>query len=68
MKDLTIDEIHDLFKGKGGDDESETILNDTNFDKKNGSVFVYSNKSDAAKIIKRCKKGIKSFKISNFTK
>ena len=62
-KTKTIDEILNLFKGKGGDPESESVLLDSNHDKKDGFVSFYSNKSDAAKVIERCKEGIISFEL-----
>ena len=54
----TLDEIQAHFKGKGGGPEGETDIIDANADKKDGFVWVYSNKADAAKIIERCKENI----------
>jgi hypothetical protein len=59
----SLDEIAAMFKGKGGNEESESILNDSNMDKKDGIVSVWSNKADAAKIIERCKGGIKNYEL-----
>ena len=61
-KQPTLDDILVAFKGKGGGPEAESILNDSNTDKKDNSVFIWSNKNDAAKIIERCRNSIKSFK------
>jgi len=62
-KKPTLEEVHEMFKGKGGNEESETILNDSNIEKKEGYVSVWSNKADAAKIIERCKNSIRSFQL-----
>lgn len=61
--EISLNDIVKMFKGKGGDPEAETIINDSNGDKKNGSVFVWSNKNDASKIVERCKNSIKSCKL-----
>jgi len=50
----TLKEIAKHFKGKGGGPEGESHIIDANADKKEGFVFVYSTKADAAKIIDRC--------------
>ncbi len=50
----SLKEIRDHFKGKGGGPESESHIVDCNADKKDGFVWVYSNKADATKIIDRC--------------
>ena len=50
----TLNEIKKHFKGKGGGPEGESHIIDANADKKEGFVWVYSNKSDASKIIDRC--------------
>lgn len=50
----TLEEVRAHFKGKGGGPEGESHIIDANADKKEGFVWVYSNKSDAAKIIERC--------------
>jgi|TARA_Y100001970_G_scaffold289386_1_gene419570 hypothetical protein len=47
-------DIRDHFKGKGGGPEGESHVIDANADKKEGFVYVYSTKADAAKIIDRC--------------
>jgi alpha-mannosidase len=49
------------FKGKGGGPESESHVLDSNMDKKDGYVYVYSDKADVAKIIDRCEKSIISY-------
>jgi len=49
-----LSEIKKHFKGKGGGPEGESHIIDANADKKEGFVWVYSNKSDASKIIERC--------------
>ena len=54
----TLKQIKDHFKGKGGGPEGETHVIDANADKKEGFVWVYSSKSDAAKIVERCEKSI----------
>ena len=54
----TLDEIAKHFKGKGGGPEGESHVIDANADKKEGFVWVYSTKADAAKIIDRCKDSI----------
>ena len=53
----TLDELAAEYKGKGST-ESESVLIDSNGDKKEGYVSFWSNKSDATKIILRCKKSI----------
>ena len=50
----TLEEIAKHFKGKGGGPEGESHVIDANADKKEGFVWVYSTKADAAKIIDRC--------------
>ena len=50
----SLDEIAEYFKGKGGGPEGESHIVDANADKKEGFVWVYSNKADATKIIDRC--------------
>jgi len=50
----TLDEVKAHFKGKGGGPEGESHIIDANADKKEGFVWVYSTKADAAKIIDRC--------------
>lgn len=62
-KKPTLEEIATIFRGKGGGLEAESIINDSNFEKKEGYVSVWSNKADAAKIIDRCKKGIKVYSL-----
>ena len=47
----SLDEIAEYFKGKGGGPEGESHIVDANADKKEGFVWVYSTKADAAKII-----------------
>ena len=54
----TLNEIKKHFKGKGGGPEGESHIIDANADKKEGFVWFYSNKSDAAKVIDRCKGNI----------
>jgi len=50
----SLDEVRNHFKGKGGGPEGESHIIDANADKKEGFVYVYSTKTDAAKIIDRC--------------
>jgi len=50
----TLQEIANYYKGKGGGPEGESHVIDANADKKEGFVWVYSTKADAAKIIERC--------------
>jgi len=50
----TLNEVKEHFKGKGGGPEGESHIIDANADKKDGFVYVYSTKADAAKIIERC--------------
>ena len=50
----TLKEIASYYKGKGGGPEGESHVIDANADKKEGFVWVYSTKADAAKIIDRC--------------
>ena len=50
----TLKEIASYYKGKGGGPEGESHVIDANADKKEGFVWVYSTKADAAKIIERC--------------
>ena len=57
-KKPTLNEIKKHFKGKGGGPEGESHVIDANADKKEGFVWVYSTKADAAKIIDRCEKAI----------
>lgn len=61
MTDRTIDDVHKKFKGKGGGPDAESILVDSNFDKKQGYVTVWTNKKDAAHLIERCKECIIDF-------
>ncbi|SRR3990167_8766954 len=63
MKNMNIQQLKDHFKGKGGDGEAESILNDSNMDKKKGTVSVWSNKVDAFKILERCSNSVISFQI-----
>ena len=60
-KKITLDELYAMYKGKGGGPESESIIIDSNIDRKDGYVSIWSNKGDVAKIIERCKKDIISF-------
>ena len=54
----SLNEIKSYFKGKGGGPEGESHIHDANADKKDGFVWVYSTKADAAKIIDRCENAI----------
>jgi len=54
----TLNDIKKHFKGKGGGPEGESHVIDANADKKEGFVWVYSSKADAAKIIERCEDSI----------
>ena len=60
---ISIDEAYNRFKGKGGNPESESILNDSNGNKQEGIVYFWSNKCDIAKIIDKCGKAIKSCEV-----
>ena len=53
-KKPTLSEVKKHFKGKGGGPDGESHIIDANADRKEGFVWVYSSKSDAAKIIDRC--------------
>ena len=53
-----IDEVIRRFKGKGGDDEAETILIDNNADRKDGLVTVWGCNHNIAKVAMRCRKAI----------
>ena len=57
----TLEEIKAHFKGKAGGPESESHIIDSNADKKDGFVWVYSTNKDAAKIIERCGDAIIDF-------
>ena len=59
----TLKEIASHFKGKGGGPESESHIVDCNADKKDGFVWVYSNKADATKIIDRCGPAILDYRF-----
>jgi len=60
---MTIDELIGKYKNKKGDDETESILIDNNFDKKHENVVrVWAMASDVSKIAQRCRKSIISFK------
>ena len=50
----SLEEVAKHFKGLGGGPEGESHVIDANSDKKEGFVYVYSTKADAAKIIDRC--------------
>jgi hypothetical protein len=50
----TIKELREQFSGKGGDQESESILVDANADKKEGFLTVWSDNATIAKILDRC--------------
>ena len=54
----TIDEVIERFKGKGGDEEAETILVDNNADKRSGLVTVWGCNHNIAKVAMRCRKAI----------
>ena len=54
----SLGDIKKYFKGKGGGPEGESHVIDANADKKEGFVWVYSTKADAAKIIDRCEDAI----------
>ena len=58
----TLDEVHAMFKGKGGGPEAEAIVVDSKMDK--DFVNVFSGKHDVAKIIERCRKDILGFKVT----
>lgn len=64
MTKPTLDEIIVMFSGKGGNPDAESVLVDNNTDKKeDGTVSFWSNKNDAAKVIKRCKNAIKRYEL-----
>jgi len=48
--------IYEEFKGKGGNPEAESVCVDSKLDKE--TISIWSSKSDVARIIKRCEKGI----------
>ena len=50
----SLEKIKEHFKGKSGGPEGESHICDSNLDKKEGVVWVYSTNKDAAKIIERC--------------
>lgn len=56
-------QIAKQFKGKSGGPEAESILVDSNMDKKDGFVSVWSNRHDLTKIIERCGPAIVSYKV-----
>lgn len=62
-KKLTLDEVCEMFRGKGGDPESENVIVDNNTDKKDGFVTVWGNKADIAKLIDRTKPNIIKFEL-----
>jgi len=62
-KKPTLKEVAAHFKGKGGGPESESHIVDCNADKKDGFVWVYSNKADATKIIERCGPAILDYRF-----
>ena len=57
-KKPTLEELKLSFKGRGGDSESESIVVDSNLDKRDGYVSIYSSNKDVAKIIERCASSI----------
>ena len=62
---MTIDELIKKYKNKKGDDETESILIDNNFDRKHENVVrVWAMASDVSRIAERCKNSIVSFKES----
>ena len=59
---MTIDELIERYKGKQGDDETESILIDNNFDKRYENVVrVWAMAADVSKIAERCRNSIVSF-------
>jgi hypothetical protein len=58
----TAESVIECFGGKGGHPESESILIDSNLDKKDGYVTFWSDNATAAKIAKRSKKYIKEIR------
>lgn len=63
MKEYSLNEVKEMFKGKGGGPEAESVLLDSNFHKKEGVVTLWSNKADAAKVIERCGSSVISFEV-----
>ena len=59
---LSLDELLEKFT-KSGNLECESVLVDSNADKKMNYVSIWSNKSDVSKIIKRCRNDIKDYEI-----
>ena len=60
---MTINELIEKYKGKQGDDETESILIDNNSDKRYDNVVrVWAMAADVAKIADRCRNSIVSFK------
>ena len=64
----TLKEIASYYKGKGGGPEGESHVIDANADKKEGFVWVYSTKADAAKIIDRCGDAILDYSFLRCTR
>ena len=58
-----IDEVIERFKGKGGDEEAETILVDNNADKRAGLVTVWGCNHNIAKVAMRCRKAIVACRV-----
>jgi hypothetical protein len=59
----SLDELRVLFKGKGGGPESESHVLDSNMDKKDDFVYVWSDKADVTKIIDRCRNSIIDYSV-----
>jgi len=60
-----LEAIKTAFKGKGGvNPESESILLDNGAEKADGYVSLWTNRSDASKIIEKCGSSIIKFKAT----
>lgn len=62
----TIESVIERFGGKGGDIESESVINDSNMDKKEGYIEIWSDNATAAKVVKRCGKYIQEINESQW--
>ena len=60
---LSLEELKASYKGRGGGPESESIIIDSNLDKRDNYVSVYSSNKDVAKIIERCADSILDYEV-----
>lgn len=58
----TLKQVRELYHGKSGDIESESILVDANADKKDGFITIWSDNNDIAKILDRCSSMVLEYK------